>query len=124
VVLVDTSVWIRSLAGKQPFRSAVDRLLADERVLGHELVFAELLIGDAGGRARTLSLYEHFSYAATIPHREVVDLVRTRRLFGRGIRWIDAHLIASALVTRVPIYTADVPLVRIANELEIGYRLA
>ena len=122
MVLVDTSVWIRALAGKQPFRSAADRLLLDEEVLGHEMVFAELLVGDAAGRARTLSLYEQFSYAGTIPHREVVDLVRTRRLFGRGIGWIDAHLIASALVTRVPLYTADAPLAKIANELGIGYR--
>jgi predicted nucleic acid-binding protein len=122
VVLVDTSVWIRALAGKQPFRSTVDRLLADEMVLGHEMVLGELLIGDPGGRARTLSLYEHFSYAATIPHREVVDLVRARRLFGRGVGWIDAHLLASSLVARVRLYTVDGPLARIADELELAYR--
>lgn len=122
MVLVDTSVWIRALAGKQPFRGTVDRLLADERVLGHEMVLGELLIEDPGGRARTLVLYEQFTYAATVPHHEVVDLVRARRLFGRGIGWMDAHLLASALVARVRLFTVDGALASIADELEIGYR--
>jgi predicted nucleic acid-binding protein len=122
VVLIDTSIWIRALAGRQPFRSTVDRLLADEMVLGHELVFGELLIGDPGGRGRTLSLYAHFSYAATVAHHEVVDLVRARRLFGRGIGWIDAHLLASSLVGGVQLYTADGPLAKIAAEFAVAYR--
>jgi predicted nucleic acid-binding protein len=122
VVLVDTSVWIRSLAGKEPFRSTLDRLLAEEMIVGHEMVFGELLIGDPGGRARTLSLYEHFSYAATVPHREVIELVRARRLFGRGIGWIDAHLLAASLVAGVQLYTADGPLTKVANELAIAHR--
>lgn len=121
MVLVDTSVWIRALAGKQPFRSRLDRLLADELVIGHELVWGELLIGDAGGRGRMLSLYEQFSFAATVPHREVVSLVAARRLFGRGLGWIDAHLLASSLVSGVRLYTVEASLATVANELGISH---
>lgn len=121
MVLVDTSVWIRSLAGKEPFRGIVDRLLADERVLGHELVYGELLIGDPGARSAMLAQYVRFSYAASVPHAEVMALVRARRLFGRGIGWIDAHLLASALVSGALLYTADGPLAAIARELKIAH---
>jgi predicted nucleic acid-binding protein len=121
MVLVDTSVWIRSLAGKEPFRRRVDRLLADESVLGHELIYGELLIGDPGARSATLTHYRRFSYAASVPHEEVVVLVRARRLFGRGIGWIDAHLLASALVSGARLYTVDAPLAGIARELGLAY---
>ena len=88
------------------------------------MVFGELLIGDSGVRARTLALYEHFSYAATVSDREVIELVRARRLFGRGIGWMDAHLLAAALVAGVQLYTADRPLTKVANELAIAYQRA
>jgi len=49
-VLVDTSVWIRFLANREPYAAELDRLLERDEVVGHELIFGELLIGDRGGR--------------------------------------------------------------------------
>jgi hypothetical protein len=49
MVLVDTSVWIRFLAGREPYATELDSLLERDEVAGHELVFGELLIGDKGG---------------------------------------------------------------------------
>ncbi len=121
MVLVDTSVWIRALAGKEPYRTIVDQLLADESVFGHELVYGELLIGNLGARTAMLTHYRSFNYAASVPHEDVVALVRTRRLFGRGIGWIDAHLLASSLVSGVRLYTVDGPLAQIARDVEIAY---
>ena len=54
IVLVDTSVWIRFLAGREPFASALDALLDREEVLAHELVFGELLIGARRSRSALL----------------------------------------------------------------------
>jgi predicted nucleic acid-binding protein len=51
----------------------------------------------------------------------VVALVRARRLFGRGIGWIDAHLLASSLVSGARLYTADAPLAGVARDLAIAY---
>jgi len=59
--------------------------------------------------------------APLVPHQEVVAFVRERKLHGRGIGWIDAHLLASALVARVQLWTADAPLRATAEELGIAY---
>ena len=121
MVLVDTSVWIRFLAGREPFARAMDRLLASGRVMAHDLVQGELLIGDAGGRAKLLVAYAEIHRAGTVPHAEVVELVRARKLQGRGIGWIDAHLLASTLVERGGLWTADANLADVATELRLTH---
>lgn len=120
-VLVDTSVWIRFFSNRSPYAAELDRLLSHEQVSGHELVFGELLIGDRRGRRRFLDSYELMHQAPTVSHAEVVTFVRGRRLHGRGIGWIDAQLLASALVARLPLWTADPRLAAVARELAISY---
>jgi hypothetical protein len=119
-VLVDTSVWIRFLANKQPYADELDGLLARDEVLAHCLVYGELLVGDRGRRGKLLTAYAQIHHAAPVPHGEVVGFVETRRLNGRGISWIDAHLLASALVARAELWTADASLAEIAEELGVA----
>jgi predicted nucleic acid-binding protein len=121
MVLVDTSVWVRFLANRAPYSKELDRLLAIDEVAGHELVYGELLIGDPGGRRTLLAAYERIHQASTIPHREVVEFVRSRNLQGRGVGWIDIHLLASALVGRLPLWTADSHLSAMTTELGVAY---
>jgi hypothetical protein len=121
MVLVDTSVWIRSLASRGSYTRDLDRLLALNQVAGHELVYGELLIGDRGGRQKLLAAYERLHQARTVPHRDVVKFVRDRDLHGRGVGWVDIHLLASALVGRVRLWTADPRFSAIAAELGVGY---
>jgi predicted nucleic acid-binding protein len=121
VVLVDTSVWIRFLAGREPYATGLDDLLGRDEVVGHPLVYGELLLGDRGGRAQLLAEYAKIHQAATVPHEEVVELVRRRRLFGRGVGWIDVHLLASGMVDRAPLWTADASLLALAEELQVAY---
>src|SRR5205814_5711226 len=104
MVLVDTSVWIRFLANRAPYAAELDRLLERDEVVGHELIFGELLIGDRGGRPKLLAPYEQMHQASVIPHLDVVAFVRDRRLQGRGVGWIDVHLLASALVGRFQVW--------------------
>ena len=120
-ILVDTSVWIRFLSNRAPFAAELDRLLSDDAVAGHEFVFGELLVGDRGGRERLLGSYERMEQVAAVPHSDVMEFVRARKLQGRGIGWIDAHLLASALVGRVQLWTADRALDAMADELGIAY---
>jgi len=121
VVLVDTSVWLRALAGRQPFARALDALLDGEEVLGHEMVYGELLVGDRGARAALLADYELITHAPTVPHGEVVAFVCARGLQGRGIGWIDAHLLASALVASAALWTTDTRLSGLPVDLGISY---
>ncbi len=122
MVLVDTSVWIRSLAGRAPFIAELDRLLGLDEVAGHELIYGELHIGDRAGRRKVLAAYELIHQASRVPHHEVVAFVRDRDLHGRGVGWIDAHLLASALAGRFQLWTADESLGAIAKELSVAYK--
>jgi predicted nucleic acid-binding protein len=121
IVLVDTSVWIRFLSNRTPYAAELDALLSRDEVSGHAFVFGELLIGDKGGRKQLLESYEQMHQAQTVPHDDVVGFVRDRRLHGRGIGWIDAHLLASVLVGRLKLWTTDPRLAVIAGELGVGY---
>ena len=124
MVLVDTSVWIRSLAGREPYTTEMASLLGVDEVAGHELVYGELLIGDCGVRLKALAAYEQMHQAPIVPHRDVVAFVRARGLHGRGAGWIDVHLLASAIVGRMQLWTADPRLSVLALELGVNYRTA
>lgn len=122
MVLVDTSAWMRFLANRAPYAGTLDALLARREVCGHAYVFGELLIGDKGGRARFLADYALIDQLPVVPHPEVVEFVRRRRLHGRGIGWMDAHLLASALTSHARLWTADARLAAVACELRVDYR--
>ncbi len=124
MVLVDTSVWIRFLANRAPFAAELEQLLAQDEVVGHELIYGELLIGDRGGRHLLLASYERMHQVETVAHSEVVEFVRSRGLHGRGAGWIDIHLLASARVGRLPLWTADPRLESLARDLGVAYEIA
>jgi hypothetical protein len=121
MVLVDTSVWIRFLASRAPYAAELERLLALDEVSGHELIYGELLIGDRGGRQKFLAAYERIHRVSTVPHIDVVEFVRARNLLGRGVGWIDIHLLASALVGRLRLWTVDPRFSALATELGVAY---
>jgi predicted nucleic acid-binding protein len=120
-VLVDTSVWIRFLSNRAPYAADLEELLARDEVCGHDFVYGELLIGDVGGREQLLGDYEQMHQAPMVPHSDVVAFVRSRRFHGRGIGWIDAHLLASSLVGRLKLWTADPRLAALAKEAGVAY---
>jgi hypothetical protein len=104
-----------------PFAGELDRLLSLDLVAGHIFVYSELLIGDTGGRRKLLAAYRDMTQASLVPDDEVITFVETRRLGGRGLSWIDAHLLASALVSRTQLWTADRRMRELAGELGVGY---
>jgi len=121
MVLVDSSIWIRFLADRAPVADRLQRLLNRDEVMAHDVVEGELLIGDRGGRPRLLANYAMLTRVPSVSHQDVIELVRARRLHGRGIGWLDANLLASALVAKVPLWTADSDLASAAAELGIAY---
>jgi len=121
IVLVDTSVWIRFLSNRAPYAVEMDHLLSRDEVSGHDFIYGELLIGHKGGRKQLLASYEQMHQAPMVTHDEVVVFVRERRLHGCGIGWIDAHLLASALVGGLKLWTADPRLATLARKFGIAY---
>lgn len=104
-----------------PFASGLDHLLKREEVAGHIFVYGELVIGDLGGRKKHLLAYRAMRQAILVPDDEVLAFVAARHLNGRGLSWIDAHLLASALTSRIQVWTADVRFAEIAAELGISF---
>ena len=119
MILVDTSVWIRFLAGRAPYAHQLSHLLGRGEISGHDFVYGELLMGDTSGRQPLLADFAVMHRAPLVSQADVVAFVRQRRLHGRGIGWIDAHLLASALVGRFAFWTADTRLAAVARELGI-----
>jgi predicted nucleic acid-binding protein len=124
MILVDTSVWIRFLAGTLDGSDAqhMRTLLSQESVAGHEFIFGELLIGDKGGRRAVLDAYQHTPFAPVVGHADVASFVRKRKLHGHGLGWIDAHLLASSLAAGWKLWTLDKSLRHLATVVGVGYR--
>jgi predicted nucleic acid-binding protein len=118
VTLVDTSVWINHLRRGTP---GLKVLLEDEQVFIHPFVIGELACGSIRNRAEILGLLERLPQAQVAEHQEVMAFVASRRLYGRGIGWLDAHLLATALLSGATLWTLDRPLARIAASLGIAY---
>ena len=119
-VLVDTSVWRRFFAGAPRFRALRDLLDEDGAVLVHPFIVGELVMG--GMSAREEELFERLPAAAIVADQEVLAMVKRRRLTRRGIGWVDAHLLASALAFSAVIWSADKDLASAAAELDAAFR--
>lgn len=104
MILVDTSVWIDHLRGGSP---ELARLLDQSLVLTHPFVVGELACGNLKHRALILADLDALPRAVTATHDEVLRLIADRKLWGSGLGWIDAHLLASALLTGCAFWTLD-----------------
>ncbi|MBI2997883.1 MAG: PIN domain-containing protein [Deltaproteobacteria bacterium] len=116
MILVDTSVWIEHLrAGNDRLRS----LLFDEQVLCHPFIVGELACGTLRNRREILSMLRALPEADLVEHEEVLSFLEARRLYERGLGWVDANLLASTLLTGCTLWTLDKPLRKVAAALNI-----
>jgi predicted nucleic acid-binding protein len=119
VILVDTSIWIEHLRVGCPELSG---LLETGQVLVHPFVVGELACGNLRKRADVLSALGGMPQLRVASHQEVLFFVGQRRLMGRGIGYVDAHLLAAAALTPpTRIWTADRRLARAAATLELAH---
>jgi predicted nucleic acid-binding protein len=118
-VLVDTSVWRRYFTGAPAVRALGGLLDEDGAVLVHPFVIGEMVLG--GLSAREEALFARLPAAVAVPHDEVLAFVRRRRLARRGIGWVDAHLLASALASGGALWSVDADLDSVAADLGVGY---
>lgn len=116
MILVDTSVWVHHL---RTGSARLGVLLQDEQVLSHPFVVGELACGNLSNREEILGLLAALPETRVAEHHEILHLVESARLFGRGLGWVDAHLLASALISQCPLWTLDRPLQRAAATLRI-----
>ncbi len=117
-VIVDTSVWRKYLAGVSSTR-ALGRLLDDDAVLLHPFVLGELTLG--GLSERESSIFLRLPEVPVADHAEVLAFVAERRLARKGIGWVDAHLLASALLADARLWSADRALSLAARSLGVAF---
>lgn len=115
-MLVDTSVWIDHLRNDREDLRA--RLEAGD-VVCHPFILGELACGTIRKRDELLSLLAALSQVAVAEHDEVMQLLDTHQLMGKGLGWIDAHVLASARLAGVTLWTLDGPLKRAAQKLGV-----
>jgi predicted nucleic acid-binding protein len=90
-------------------------------VLTHPFVVGELACRALRDRDQVLSLLQALPEADAAEHSEVIGFLDRERLYGRGIGWIDAHLLASARLSDAPLWTFDRRLSRIAAALKLSF---
>jgi len=118
VILVDTSVWVDYLrAGNE----SLVELLRRGEVLTHPFVIGEIALGDLRQRELVLGTLSRLPGAAVATHAEVMRFVDRRALFGRGVGYVDVHLLAAArLTTGASLWTYDKRLHQIAASLGLA----
>ena len=117
MTLVDTSVWVEHLRRGSP---RLRELLDDGEVLGHPFVLGEIACGNLANRHEILDLLGSLPPAAEASHAEALHALRAHRLHGKGLGWVDVHLLASALLSGAALWTLDAALARQARRCGVG----
>ncbi len=114
MILVDTSIWIDHLRTGDP---ELGELLRDGQVLAHPWVTGELALGHLSRRSEILGLIHNLPQATVATDGEVLTLIDKRQLFGLGIGYVDAHLLAAtALTPAARLWTRDRRLALVAAQ--------
>jgi predicted nucleic acid-binding protein len=118
VILVDTSVWVDHLRASH---QALAALLDTGAVLAHPFVIGELALGDLRQREVMLDALSGLPHATVATDVEVLHFIDRQALFGRGIGYVDAHLLAAAQLTPgAKLWTKDKRLDDVAVELGLA----
>jgi predicted nucleic acid-binding protein len=121
VILVDTSIWV------DHFRQhdlVLESLLSNGDVLTHHFIVGELAMGNFRQRDVILDNMRDLKHAVAATDDEVLDFVEEHALFGLGIGYIDAHLLAAARLTRgTELWTRDKRLDAAAQRLAVAARV-
>ncbi len=118
MVLVDTSVWVAHLREGDV---GLDVLLNDGLAVCHPFIVGELACGNLKNRVEILSLLQTLPMAVQAEHEDVMTFIEKYLLMGKGLGYIDIHLLASAALTNIPLWTLDRKLNDTAVKLKRAY---
>ncbi len=118
MILVDTSVWINHL---REGNRQLEKLLLEAEVMCHPFIIGELACGNIKNRIEILSLLKALPLSSTIDFNEYLFFIDTHKLMGRGIGFVDIHLLASAQLAGIVLWTMDKRLNFAAAQLKLAY---
>ena len=96
MIIVDTSVWIDHLRSGD---TVLADLLGSGRVLAHSFITGEIALGSLRQRDAVLGSLSDLPQATLASDDEVLMLIEREKLYGIGIGYVDAHLLAAARLT-------------------------
>ena len=117
MILVDTSVWVSHL---REGSDRLEKLLNKGGVISHPFIIGELACGNIRNRGEVFSLLQALPMAIQAEHEEVMEFIERHCLMGKGLGFIDVHLIASAELTDTPIWTFDQALSVVSAQLGLN----
>ena len=112
MILADASVWIDHFRRREP---ALAVLLGEEQVVLHPGVIGELALGSLKNRSLVLRDLLLLPQIAPASDKETMEWIERRRVFGKGIGWMDAHLLLSCILSGTELWTKDKPLASVAR---------
>ena len=114
MILVDTSVWVDHLRRTE---LELVRLLDNGEVMIHPFIIGELACGNLSNRNELLTLFRNLPQAVVASHEEVMTLIEQESLMGKGLGYVDMHLLASSLLSDCKLWTKDKRLVAVVKEI-------
>jgi len=118
MVLVDTSIWIDHLRGGD---AKLARMLDEAKVLTHPFIIGEIALGNLRARGRILAAIDRLPKIDAASDAEILHFIAAHSLWGLGIGLVDAHLLASVLLTRgSALWTRDKKLLAVASRLGVA----
>ena len=118
MVIVDTSIWVTHLRqGNQQ----LEELLLGAEVVCHPFIVGELACGSIKNRKEVLSLLRSLPMVSAVNLDELLYFIEQNKLMGTGICFVDSHLLASAQLSKIPLWTSDKRLKSSAVILNLAY---
>ena len=122
MILVDSSVWVDHLRTGEP---SLVELLNNSQVLMHPFVVGELACGNLKNRKVVLSLLQDLPTVPVATEEEVLFFIERHDLMGRGIGYVDAHLLAAVVLAGTEqLWTRDKRLGAVAGAMRLAYPAA
>ena len=119
MILPDSNVWIDHLRKPQPKLIA---LLDEGLIFGHPFVTGEVALGSLAVRERTIAKLAALPQLPVQRHERVAFLIESSELYGCGVNYVDAHLLASAMIVPgMRVWTSDKRFRAQAERLGLAY---
>lgn len=118
MILADTSVWINFL---RQGNESLEKYLGKASILMHPMILGELCCGNLKNRQSIIDLWNNLPQITVATHHEALYFLEENRLMGRGIGYVDLHLLASTALERgVLLWTEDKRLASLAQGLDLS----
>ncbi len=116
MILADTSVWIDHLRKTD---SKLSGILQKGEVCIHPFIVGEIACGNLANRDEIIELLKALPEVSVASDDEILQFIENRQLYGKGLGYIDIHLLASSLINKVSLWTNDKRLSDIYSELKL-----